>query len=229
LKMFQYQHTKQTKGFWARHTWHITKKLRNFRSSGIFTISLFGRHLGCNCKSIDCWPPKQLICHSAWKAVWKASSCWCTFPWIFTAFLIHWRNCFSFFFLFTFRLNKQKPCLCCQCILVESRWQIFCCRRRNHWLTSHFDWAVIDYCIHVPSIKSAINETKKLHRITNPVKICFKVNEFSSTRHQHYCITAMPVQSCAANRRCGTVLLFQTEFTSFIQALCFLPCGRSMV
>ena len=27
---------------------------------------------------------KQLICCSAWKAVWKASSCWCTFPWIFT-------------------------------------------------------------------------------------------------------------------------------------------------
>ena len=78
-------------------------------------------------------------------------------------------------------------------------------------------------------MKSAINETKKLHKTTNPVKICFKVNEFSSTRHKLYHITAMPVPSFAANRCCGTVLLCQTEFTSFIQALFFLPCCRSMV
>lgn len=39
----------------------ITSVVGSRGCRGIFAMSLFGRHLGCNCKSIDCWPLTQLI------------------------------------------------------------------------------------------------------------------------------------------------------------------------
>ena len=45
------------------------------------------------------------------------------------------RNGFCFFLLSVW---TSRPHLCCQWILPESRWQIFCCRWRNRRLPAHF-------------------------------------------------------------------------------------------
>ena len=132
----------------AKSSFNIEKGVWCWGGWGAEILSVFGgfEKLVSNCKSIDSWPPKRLIftwlcSRRSLTPVIPAAQSEIKFPFVYISLNIcdlldSLQQKVSVFFLLS--VWTSRPHLCCQWILLESRWQIVCCRWRKRRLPAHF-------------------------------------------------------------------------------------------